>query len=153
MPFFSPFWIFESIFKWMKGKWQNFHSKYIFMRADDTLFAYLMRNTVHKINNHYDKVNGLFGVFTLNLEIESGRMDGNVKKAKWRIILKKDRSKRYSTDCLSSVFDSYKPNTMHIDDFEEYATEMATMTEGQKQHSYFQNDIHEIKKKNEEKIA
>ena len=153
LPFFSPFWIFESIFKWMKGKWQNFHSKYIFMRADDTLFAYLMRNIIHKINNHYDKVNGLFGVFTLDLEIESGRMDGNVKKAKWRIILKKDRSKRYSTDCLSSVFDSYKPNTMHIDEFEEYATIMATMEELQEQHSYFQNDIHEIKKKNEEKIA
>ena len=65
----------------------------------------------------------------------------------------KDRSKRYSTDCLSSVFDGYKPNTMHIDDFKEYATVMATMEEGQEQHSYFQNDIHEIKKKNEEKIA
>ena len=46
-------------------------------------------------------------------------MDVDVKKAKWRIILKKDRSKRYSTDCLSSVFDGYKPNTMHIDDFKE----------------------------------
>jgi len=153
LPFFSPFWVLEGIFKWFKAKWTSFHAKYIYARSDDTLFAYLMRNTVHKINNHYDKVNGLFGVFTLHLEIESGRMDGNVKTAKWRIILKKDRSKRYSTDCLSSVFDSYKPNTMHIDDFEEYATVMATMEEGQEQHSYFQNDIHEMKKKNEEKIA
>lgn len=153
LPFFSPFWLLEGIFKWVKGKWTSFHSKYIYARSDDTLFAYLMRNVVHKVNNHYDKVNGLFGVFTLHLEIESGRMDGNVKKAKWRIILKKDRSNRYSTDCLSSVFDSYKPNTMHIDDFKEYATVMATMEEGQEQHSYFQNDIHEMKKKNEEKIA
>lgn len=153
LPFFSPFWLLEGIFKWFKAKWTSFHAKYIYARSDDTLFAYLMRNAVHKVNNHYDKVNGLFGVFTLHLEIESGRMDGNVKKAKWRIILKKDRSKRYSTDCLSSVFDSYKPNTMHIDEFKEYATVMATMEELQEQHSYFQNDIHEMKKKNEEKIA
>ncbi|MBE6645531.1 MAG: hypothetical protein E7612_09205 [Ruminococcaceae bacterium] len=153
LPFFSPFWLLEGLFKWFKAKWTSFHAKYIHVRSDDTLFAYVVRNTVHKVNNHYDKVNGLFGVFTLHLEIESGRMDGNVKKAKWRIILKKDRSKRYSTDCLSSVFDSYKPNTMHIDDFEEYATVMATMEEGREQHSYFQNDIHEMKQKNEEKTA
>lgn len=153
LPFFSPFWLLEGIFKWFKRKWESFHAKYIYARSDDTLFAYALRNTVHKVNNHYDKVNGLFGVFTLHLEIESGRMDGDVQKAKWRIILKKDRSKRYSTDCLSSVFDGYKPNTMHIDDFKEYATVMATMQEGQEQHSYFQNDIHEMKKKNEEKVA
>ena len=153
LPFFSPFWILEGLFKWIKGKWESFHARYIYARSDDTLFAYLMRNLTNKINNHYDKVNGLFGTFTLKLEIESGRLDGKVKNAKWRIITKKDRSKRYSTDCLSSVFDGYKPNTMHIDDFQEYATVMATMAEGQEQHSYFQNDIHEIKKKNEEKTA
>ena len=153
LPFFSPYWLLEGIFKWFKAKWENFHAKYIYARSDDTLFAYVMRNSVNKVNNHYDKVNGKFGVFTLHLEIESGRMDGNVKKVKWRIILKKDRSKRYSTDCLSSVFDGYKPNTMHVDDFPEYASIMATMEEGQEQHSYFQNDIHEIKKKNEEKTA
>lgn len=147
LPFFSPFWLLEGVFKWIKGKWEGFHTKYIYTRSDETLFAYAMKNTVHQINNHYDKINGLFGVFTLHLEIESGRMDGNIKNAKWRVILKKDRSKRYSTDCLSSVFDSYKPNTMHIDDFKEYATVMATMSEGQEQHSYFQNDIHEIKER------
>ena len=153
LPFFSPFWLLEGVFKWIKGKWESFHARYIYARSDDTLFAYLLKNTVHKVNNHYDKVNGLFGVFTLHLEIESGRMEGEVKKAKWRIILKKDRSKRYSTDCLSSVFDSYKPNTMHVDDFKEYATVMATMSEGQEQHSYFQNDIHEMKEKNKDKAA
>ncbi|MBQ9069932.1 MAG: hypothetical protein IJY23_01115 [Clostridia bacterium] len=153
LPFISPYWVLEALFRWIKGKWESFHSKYIYARSDDTLFAYLLKNLANKINNHYDKVNGLFGAFTLKLEIESGRLDGNVKKAKWHIITKKDRSKRYSTDCLSSVFDSYKPNTMHIDDFKEYATAMASMAEGQEQHSYFQNDIHEMKKNNEEKIA
>ena len=153
LPFFSPYWLFEGLFGWLKGKWESFYSRYIYMRSDETLFNYLFKNTVYKINNHYDKINGLFGAFTLHLEIESGRMDGNVKKAKWRIITKKDRSKRYSTDCLSSVFDSYKPNTMHIDDFKEYASVMATMQEGQEQHSYFQNDIHEMKEKNKEKIV
>ena len=73
-------------------------------------------------------------------------MDDEVKKIKWPIILKRDRSKRYSTDCLSQVFESYEPNTMHVDDFVEYAGEMATRDELLEQHSYFQEDIEKMRK-------
>ncbi len=47
------------------------------------------------INNYYDMVNGLFGIQTLKLEIQNGRMNGEVKKEKWRLITRKDRSRRY----------------------------------------------------------
>ena len=60
--------------------------------------------------------------------------------------MKKDRSRGNRTDCLASVFDSYKPNTMHVDDFIMYAGEVGTQQENALQNSYFQNDIAKMKK-------
>jgi hypothetical protein len=141
LPFFSPYWLCQGLFLWLRGKWEAFHSMYIYNRRDETLFAYLVNNVTHKVNKHYDRVDGLFGSFCLKLELQSGRMDGDVQKDKWRIILKKDRSRRYQTDCLSSVFQTYEPNRMHIDDFISYAGSVGTLHENGLQNSYFQNDI------------
>lgn len=145
LPFFSPYWFFQGIFSFVKSKWDNFKNEYDVNRSDNTLFTYLCHNTVSKISNHYDKVEGQFGAQTLKLEVQSGRMDGEVKKEKWRLIMKKDRSRRYRTSCLEAVFESYKPNTMHIDDFISYAGEVGTQEENELQNSYFQNDIIKMK--------
>ena len=146
LPFISPYWITQGIFSVIKDKWNDFKSKYIVERRDGTLFEYLLTNTVSKVNNHYDKLDGQFGCFTLELEVQSGRMDGEVIKDKWRILTKKDRSKRYKTDCLESVFDTYEPNTMHIDDFICYAKDVGTLEENGLQNSYFQNDVIQMHK-------
>jgi len=113
---------------------------------DETLFSYVVNNVTNKVNKHYDKVNGQFGAFTLELEVQSGRMDGSLIKEKWRILTKKDRSARYKTDCLNSVFDTYTPNTMHIDDFICYARGVGSLEENGLQNSYFQNDISRMHK-------
>ena len=149
LPFCSPYWLCQGFFEWIKNKWESFYAEYIENRCDSTLFTYLAKNITAKINNHYDKINGLFGTQTLSLEIQSGRMDGEVKKEKWRLIMKKDRSRRYRTACLEAVFDSYEPNTMHIDDFIMYAGEVGTQEENELQNSYFQNDIKKMKELNE----
>ena len=141
LPFFSPYWLMEGLFSWVKNKWNDFHAKYTHVRRDDTLFSYVANNVTSKINKHYDKVNGKYGCFTLELELQSGRMDGEAQKDKWRILTKKDRSARYKTDCLSSVFATYEPNTMHIDDFICYAKGVGSLRENGLQNSYFQNDI------------
>ncbi|MBQ7326392.1 MAG: hypothetical protein IJW93_02820 [Clostridia bacterium] len=151
LPFFSPYWFTQGVFAWVKGWWDDFYNDYIVNRSDNTLFVYLFKNVVARINNHYDKVNGMFGIQTMKLEVQSGRLDGEVKKEKWRLITKKDRSRRYRTACLEAVFDSYEPNTMHIDDFIMYAGEVGTDEENQLQNSYFQNDIKEMKKLNASK--
>ena len=145
LPFFSPYWFCQGVFLFLKGKWKDFKHAYDVNRSDSTLFTYLCHNTVSKIDNHYARVEGLFGMQTLKLEIQSGRLDGNVKKEKWRLIMKKDRSKRYRTSCLEAVFESYTPNTMHIDDFICYAGEVGTQEENELQNSYFQNDIMKMK--------
>ena len=151
LPFLSPYWLFEGVFSWLKAKWRDFHSKYNIKRRDGTLFAYAVDNVTSVINNHYDKVRGKFGTFTLKLQVQSGRMDGGVTSAKWHIITKKDRSARYKTDCLSSVFATYTPNTMHIDDFICYAGNIGTLEENGLQNSYFQNDVHRMKQRNRER--
>ncbi|MBE6535619.1 MAG: hypothetical protein E7677_03245 [Ruminococcaceae bacterium] len=148
LPLLSPYWLLNGPFRKIKGMWEDFYSELITNRSDHTLFIYLTKNLISLINNHYDKVNGTFGIQELSLEIQSGRMDGEVKKDKWRIITKKDRSRRYKTACLEAVFDSYEPNTMHIDDFIEYAGEVGTNEENQLQNSYFQNDIAKMKELN-----
>ena len=145
LPFFSPYWFTQGVYTWIKGWWDSFYSTYIENRSDNTLFTYLAKNITAILNNHYDKINGLLGTQTLTLEIQSGRMDGEVKKDKWRLIMKKDRSRRYKTACLEAVFDSYVPNTMHIDDFIMYAGEVGTDEENQLQNSYFQMDIAKMK--------
>ena len=117
LPFFSPYWLMQGLFSWIKGKWNDFHAKYTHVRRDETLFSYVVNNVTNKVNKHYDKVNGKYGCFTLELELQSGRLDGQPIKEKWRILTKKDRSARYKTDCLSSVFATYEPNIFHIDDF------------------------------------
>ena len=148
LPLLSPYWFFNGIFRSVRGKWEDFYTALITNRSDHTLFIYIVKNLISVINNHYDKVNGAFGTQTLSLEIQSGRMDGEVKQDKWRLIMKKDRSRRYKTACLEAVFDSYEPNTMHIDDFIEYAGEVGTNEENQLQNSYFQNDIRKMKELN-----
>ena len=106
---------------------------------------YMMKNVVAKFDNYFVKQNGLFGKQILNLEIQKGTLDGEVKKDKWRILTKKDRSNVYRTDCLNQVFESYEPNTLHVDDFICYAGSLATQRELAMQGSYFQNDINKMK--------
>lgn len=151
LPFFSPYWFTQGLYSWIREWWDSFYACYIENRSDNTLFTYLFKNIMSMLNNHYDKINGLLGTQTLTLEIQSGRMDGEVKKDKWRLIMKKDRSRRYKTACLEAVFDSYVPNTMHIDDFIMYSGEVGTDEENQLQNSYFQMDIAKMKALNLEK--
>ena len=149
LPFFSPYWLLQGVFSGIKSIWQHFDAEYDVNRSDTTLSTFAAANTISKINNHYDKVHGLFGTQTLKLEIQSGRLEGEVKNEKWRLIMKKDRSRRYRTACLEAVFDSYEPNFMHIDDFIMYAGEVGTQEENALQNSYFQNDIAKMKMLNQ----
>ena len=145
LPFFSPYWLLQGLFTFVKKWWDNYKEEVEINRSDKTLFYYLCENIISKIDNHYKKVEGLFGYWTVDLEIQSGKLEGEVKKEKWRHITKKDRSRRYRTDCLSSIFDSYVPNRMHIDDFIMYAGEVGTQEENALQNSHFQNDIRKMK--------
>ena len=52
-------------------------------------------------------------------------------------------SRRYTTDCLSAIFNQYAfKNTIGIEDLEEYLTELGTDEENLMQNSFFQNETH-----------
>ena len=145
LPFYSPYWLFQGLFELFKKKWTSFYEEYQINRSDEILSVYLFKNIIAKINNYYDKQNGLFGMQTLNLEIQNGTLEGEVKTDKWRLLTKKDRSNRYRTDCLESVFECYDPNILHVDEFITYADILASQEECKLQNSYFQNDIRKMK--------
>ena len=150
LPFFSFYWLTEGIFSVIKKKWDKFDANYQYRRSDETLPIYLTRNLISALHNHYEKLKNIFGMQVVSLEIQSGRMDGTIRKDKWRWFAKKDWSNRNRTDCLNSVWEKAAPNTMHIDDFISYAATLATKEECAWQNSYFQNDIHKMKENNKE---
>lgn len=145
LPFFSPFWLCEWLFNIFKAKWDGFYTQYIFNRSDNTLFVQLLKGIVSRLDNHYRRVNNLFGCQTLHLEVESGRMNGEPKECKYYRLPKKDFSKRYSTNCLSAIFEGDAVNRVSIADFCEYAGIMATTEELAMQHSFFQEDLAKAK--------
>lgn len=53
-------------------------------------------------------------------------------------------SRRYSTDCLSGIFDLYAvKNIVGINDLPEYATERGLDKENLTQNSHFQTEVHQ----------
>ena len=142
LPFFSPFWLCEGVFKWIKGKYDRFYTEYIYKRGDGTLFVHLLRTVISKIDNHYRKVNNAYGCQVLNLKLDSGRMDGSgTVSRKYYKLSKKDYSNRYCTDCLAFIWEGDAPNQISIADLPTYADILATSEEYALQNSHFYNDV------------
>ena len=65
-------------------------------------------------------------------------MDGKAENKKYFLMNKKIYARRFSTDCFSDYFnDLARRSHVGLDDYEEYATERATVDELKMQHSYF----------------
>ena len=141
LPFYSWFWLIEGIFLWTKKKFANFYTEFIYGRGDNTLFLWLLKGIVARLDNYIERTNNLFGSATLRLEVESGRMKGEAKQAKYYRMPKKIFSRRYRTDCLSAIFQSEEVVHTPIWEFIEYANDVATADELAKQNSHFQTEI------------
>lgn len=112
----------------------------------DSCLDGVMKSIIARLDNHYKKINNKYGIQPLKLEVESGRMNGEAKQRIWYRMPKKDYSKRYSTNCLSAIFEGDEYNTISIADLKEYADIMATADELQSQNSHFQNDVRKMRK-------
>ena len=143
LPFFAPFYIFEALFSFMFGKFTDTYYQYRFVRSDKILPMYVLKTLVAKLKHFNDRTFNQYGSSKSTLLIESGRMDGEKKEAKYFIQAKKIYSRRYTTDCLSAIFNQYADkNTIGIEDLEEYLTELGTDEENLMQNSFFQNETH-----------
>ena len=143
LPFFAPFYIFEALFALTFGKFTDAYYQYRFVRSDKILPMYVLKKLVAKLKHFRDRTFNQYGSSKTKLLIESGRMDGDKKEAKYFIQSKKIYSRRYTTDCLSAIFNQYADkNTIGIEDLEEYLTELGTDEENLMQNSFFQNETH-----------
>ena len=148
LPFFSPFYFFELGYLWLKSRFDNLYVRYRYQRGDNTLFLYLIKNLTSAMQKHCERTYNTFGSTVLNLDVESGRMDG---PSKHRLYFRQDKkiwSGRYATNCLSGIFDDRAVvNTIGVDDLPTYQTIMASTAELDYQNSHFQTEINELKNK------
>jgi len=143
LPFYSPFYIFEALFSWLFGRFVNLYYRFRFVRSDKTATMHFLKSITAFLKRYRERTCNLFGSSVVKLSVESGRMDGERKECKYFIQSKKIYAKRYSTDCLSGIFESYAmDNTVGIDDLIEYATELGTDEENLLQNSHFQKEVH-----------
>lgn len=148
LPFFAPFYVLDFLFSLCFGKFTDFYYLYRFNRADSTSLIYVLKNLVAKLKGVVDKTVNLYNSSTVKLKIESGRMDGESIEKKYFLQSKKIYSRRYSTDCLSGVFEQYaEKNTIGVDDLPEYASVMAKEYELLKQNSFFQIEVRSYNEK------
>lgn len=71
-------------------------------------------------------------------------MDGKIRRKKYYLCNRKIYSKRFSTDCFSDYFNEMARNAKTgINDYIEYATEKASVSELKEQHSYFINSLYD----------
>ncbi len=150
LPFFSPFWLFDLLYSWLKPKFDNFYVNYRYTRADNTLLLYLLKGITSRLAKYHNGIYNLYGSQMLALEVERGSRDGAVFPRKYYRMPKKIYSKRFTTNCLSGIFETRaSANYVGIDDLAEYADIMATAQELQLQNSHFQKEIQSLNSVNE----
>ena len=151
LPFYSPFWVFDTLFGWVFNKFANLYVRYRYNRADNSLLLYLLKGVTAVMQRHDTGVRNTFGCGVLALTVESGKQDGEQFARKWYKMPKKVYANRYSTDCLSGIFEKRaEQNAVGLDDLPEYADTRATWEELQAQHSFFQDDLNKVNAQNEQ---
>lgn len=148
MPFFS---LEELLYSWVFGKFRDLYMQYRYNRGDNTLLMHIIKGISAKFNHYYNRIYNVFGCYELQLQVESGSMDGNFKDKTYYISPKKDYSKRFATDCFADFFrEKALTSPVGLNDMDEYETERARWEELKKQSSYFIRDLEGLKENTEE---
>ena len=103
---------------------------------------YIFKNLEAKLQHIKERTRNVFGSATLTLELQNGRMDGQLQKRKWYQMPKKIYSRRYTTDCQQAIFERRaEMNFIVVDDLREYAEDMANGEELIYQNSHMQVEL------------
>ena len=139
-----PFFIIEDMVnEWLFNRFIGLYYDFRFNRGDNTLFIYLLKKVTSFIYHRNTLAYNNYGFCVANIEKERGTMDGKAEKKKYYVMNKKIYSQRFSTDCFSDYFnDMAKKTKIGLNDYMEYATEKATVTELKMQNSYFINALY-----------
>lgn len=140
LPFFT---IEEMLNEWLFNRFINLYADFRFNRGDNTLLIYLLKKVTAFFNKRTVIAYNNYGYSISNIEKERGTMDGKTEKKKYYLMHKKIYSQRFSTDCFSDYFNDIAKNTkIGLNDYMEYQTEKATVTELKMQNSYFINALY-----------
>ena len=111
---------------WAFQPFRSIYAQYRVNRSDNTLPLCLFKNLKARLQHIKERTRNVFGAQALTLELQNGRMNDEPKKRKWFRMPKKIYSRRYSTDCQQAIFERRTENNfVGIDDFREYADDMA----------------------------
>ena len=119
-------------------KFLRLYEDFRFRRGDNTLFVHILKTVTAKLWKHNEKIRNLYGYSVLALAKQRGTLDGKAQKKKYFLCNRKIYSRRFTTDCFSDYFNDLAIKAkIGINDYEEYASEKASVNELKQQHSYF----------------
>lgn len=134
LPFIS---IIETLYAVTIQRFADFYYTYRFQRGDNSLPMYVIKNVVAKFNHFYKGLENTFGCTAQALELESGTLNGDTKKAVL-YVMDKDVYGKYATDCYGKFFENkILSSKVGIMDVDTYKSVYATPEEYDKQDSYF----------------
>ena len=142
MPFFF---VEELLHSFVFDKFGKLYSYYRYERGDNTLYMYLIKKVSSRLHNYYTRIYNTFSYFSVDMDIESGTMDGDLKRSKYYLSPKKVYSKRFATDCFQGFFEKKAEKCLiGLDDYPCFLSERATYDELQSEKSYFIRDLSSV---------
>ena len=130
------------IHKFVWPRFKTFYTQIRNLRGDNTLLVYLLKYAFYFFNNRYEKFENRFGYYELDLELQSGNLEGERKRAKYYLSRKKIYSDRFTTDAYSDFFEKMSFRSgKGIFDFIEYQDTRQTEDEMSLQNAYFYIDM------------
>ena len=142
LPFFAPYRLLAPWLLPLKEKIDGIYLQNRFLRADKRLLTNGLEKVRSLIGRWHDRTMAVFGTKVLRIELQSGRMEGNVRECRYYLSFKKGRSKRNGSDCMASLFESRGArNLVGLDDMREYAGYIATQDELLYHKSYTQKEL------------
>lgn len=138
MPFFS---LEELVYLWLYRKFEAVYSKYRFLRGDNTLAMYLLKNVTAALRRYYARIYNRYGYTCLTVEIEDGSLEGVLAKNKYYLMWKKIYAMRFATDSTAGFFEERALRSpVGLNDVAVYGGVRATWAELSRQGSFMIGD-------------
>ncbi|MBO5223515.1 MAG: hypothetical protein J6C23_03280 [Clostridia bacterium] len=93
------FWIEELLHAWLYPRYADYNDEYNFYSGKTTLRYYIYTKLVSWIHNLYVRTYNRYGYYTLTINQQSGKMDGEPIEKFYYLSKKKVYSDTFATDC------------------------------------------------------
>lgn len=137
------FWLEELLYCIVKPHYDKLYESYRFNRADNSLLMYVVKNTLGRYVNWYERTYNKYGYDAYTLVSDSGKLDGTALTSdRYYLLHKKALAHRYSTDCYKDFFRAKSAKKqLGIVDYPTFSDVTATADELRQMNSYFINDM------------